>query len=278
MLSNWQTIGACLLAPIALGLAYVPRKTIPAREVPLPAVADVPAAPVPPPAIARARAEASTPSRYGPEASWRIRDALVLAARALEERRAEEAMSILTDPHLSASAGVVAERHVALRVDAPRGSIDRSLAERLGRERFDASYAIGDLHRRGVRLGLVSLVASASSSPSSASATRAPLGLEAAFRTPDDYMLFARMTVVSYMEPWIRVWQDVAGVRPVSELTELYLASRGGASAGWSDVDVLATLHDLGVRVPAELVSDGRFPAWQAFEAWLGKVEITANR
>lgn len=248
---------AFVLAVTAIGMAFGKDKEKPAVTVALPAVADVP---VGKPALA----PTATSTKYAPDAHWLVRDALVRSARALEANHPEEAIAILTAPRLGTSTGVVVERYPALKLDAPAGSLDDATALELGRSRFDASYAIGDLHRRGVRLGIVTVGTSAQGS------------LEKAFRSRAAHQLFARMTVISFMEPWIRVLQDVAGVRPASELTGFYLASaRGGATEGWSDVDVLATLHDLGVKPPAELVADPRFPGWAGFEAWLHAVEIT---
>src|SRR5262249_8183910 len=116
---------------------------------------------------------------------------------------------------------------------------------------FDLTYAIGKPGRRGILLGEVRF----------SQADRA-----AAFGRRDDADAFGAARVTSIMAAWIAAAQDMAR-RPLSESTRRYLHATKRA-AGWASVDVLATLLDLGVRVPEERLDDARRPSWRAFATW----------
>jgi hypothetical protein len=158
-------------------------------------------------------------------------------------------MDELESDALADETGVVVEHYVAERIDAPPLSPERAaeLTDRL----FDATYAIGRTSLRGVRIGSIVV------GPKP----------EALFLREGDWKTFATTRVVSLMDAWIRVWQDVVGVKPISARTREYLAVTYLRS-GWSEIDGLATMMDLGVVVPSAAIANSRFASWAPFARW----------
>lgn len=188
-----------------------------------------------------------------------VMDALRTSARALRESRYDVAEAALTSGAVTAETDVIVERYRAGRLDGAPGSIDHTTATRTTAALFDLSYAIGQPGRRGVRVGELAL---------------GPPAIQAKlFASRPDYVSFQVTRVLSLMEPWIRVLQDMRGVRPLSERTRRYIREIG-RTAGWSNIDVLAVFHDLDVPLPPALASDPRFPEWPSFTAWSREVGL----
>ncbi len=210
----------------------------------------------PPARSAPAQIGRSTSRAYLPASYWEIQRALDASAAALRAGRFDEAAAVLSDGKLARATGVPVDRITAGGAGGPRESLDHAATLTLGRSLFDLSYAFGEPHHRGIVLGDALLVPSEPKAPESS-----------LFGAASDHRLFATCRVLAKMEPWIRVWQDVAGVRPISERTRAYILDTG-RRAGWSNVDVLAVFGDLGITVPAEIIADPRFPQWAAFATW----------
>lgn len=214
--------------------------------------------PLPPERSAAAQVGRSTSRAYRPSSYWEIQRALSASASALRMGSFDEASAILSDGKLAAATGVPVDRIRVGGAGGPRGSLDHAATRALARSLFDVSYAFGEPHHRGIVMGDAVLV------PGEARAPESSL-----FASSADHRLFATVRVLAKMEPWIRVWQDVAGIRPISTRTRAFMLETGRKS-GWSTVDVLAVLGDLGIALPAELAGDARFPEWAVFAAWSG--------
>lgn len=194
---------------------------------------------------------------YRPSSYWEIQAALTASASALRAGRFDEANAVLSDGKLARATGVPVDRlRVGGGAGGPRASLDHAATLVLARSLFDTSYAFGEPSHRGIVMGDAVLA------PAEAKAPESSL-----FASSADHRLFATYRVLAKMEPSIRVWQDVAGVRPISARTRAFMLETGRKS-GWSTVDVLAVLGDLGTTLPEELAGDARFPEWAAFAAW----------
>ncbi len=195
---------------------------------------------------------------YTKTAFWDIRSAMHRAAAASRAGRNDEAAKILSDRALERTTGVIVERYLAMRVEGRPGTVSHADAARLESRLFDVTYAIGQPGHRAVRLGQIDLLVDETSE------TRTSI-----FASDEDETTFGLLRVLSLMETWTRVWQDVAGVQPIAETTRRYLATAGTPHAGWSNVDVLALYDELGMTVPASVIADARFPEWTNFRRWL---------
>lgn len=261
----WSLVNASLKRRVAVGLGaalVVATCASVARPHAAPAVKIAPVAiesAPEPPRPERSPGEAvgrNTSRAYRPSAYWEIQTALHASAAALRAGRFDEANALLSDGKLARATGVPVDHITAGGAGGPRGSLDHPAALTLARSLFDISYAFGQPHHRGIVMGDAALV------PGEAKAPEASL-----FASSSDHVLFATYRVLSKMEPWIRVWQDVAGIRPISSQTRAYMLETHRTN-GWSNVDVIAVYFDLGIEVPSELAADTRFPEWSAFVTW----------
>ncbi len=188
---------------------------------------------------------------YMPEAAVAIQSAMEHAASAMDRNDFAAAIAELESEKLPMRSGVVVERYLAQRLEARPAEITHLGATKMIDALFDETYAIGRPGRRGVRMGLI--------------AASGEVG--AMFARGSDWEEFQRTRVVSLMETWIRVWQDVVGIQPISARTGAFLTASKDRHA-WSDVDALATMQELGVVVPDAVLGNRRFPRWAGYAAW----------
>lgn len=247
--------GLVLAGAIAATAGVVARRT---AAPPLVSVASA-APPVAPPVWDLSNGMRPVSNRYTPTAYWDIRAAMQRAGAASRAGKREEAVAILVDPALEKASGAIVERYLAVRVEGGPGSLGHAEAALLVARLFDLTYAIGQPGQRGVRLGEVLLLDG-----------RSPPSPAAIFRDASDYGAFLEMRLLSLVEAWTRVWQDVSGSQPVAESTRRYVAETG-KRASWSDIDVLGVYRELGVDVPPAVLADGRFKEWPAFQQWLDR-------
>lgn len=198
---------------------------------------------------------------YRANASTALNKAMEKAAGDVDRGDFDRAIATLDDDTLDRKTGVVVERYTARRIDVPPGSISTQDARRLADSLFDDTYSLGHPGRRGVRMGITVMGGGKD-------------GARSMFVRDDDYAMFQRTRVVSLMETWIRVWQDMVGIQPLSGKTRAYI-NANNSTRGWSDVDALATMSELGVTIPANVLSNVRFPSWRTFHEW---DNVTARR
>ncbi|MBX3187550.1 MAG: hypothetical protein KF819_11070 [Labilithrix sp.] len=221
----------------------------PPKEIRVDAVSIEPIAPATgalvPPAPPRSR-------KYERGAYFIIREGLTRAATAQRSMNHDQALRILTDDELARRAGVILERVPVAFVAGPEASLSSERSKTLALAAFDETYAIGRAGHVGILVGTSTLAGKDGAS---------------VFERPEDAARYGTYRVLASMAAWIGVWQDVAGNRPISMSTLEWVRERRDA-AGWATVDVYATLTDLGVAVPTELLSDPRLPGWAAFATW----------